>query len=114
MTNEPNQEITIEMFNKAVCETGEKILGFKKRKKEEWISSKTWDKISERKATKQKLNAAKSERIKRQIKLHHSELNKEVKKLCRKDKKAFVEKLADEAEEAAMRQDLPCIPSQRD
>ena len=33
LSNEPNQDITIEMFNKTVCETGENILGFKKKKK---------------------------------------------------------------------------------
>ena len=52
---------------------------------------------------KKKMNATKSERINNQLRAQHSELNKEVKKLCRGDKKAFVDKLANEAEEAANR-----------
>ena len=109
LMKDSNQEVTFESFHNEICKTGETILGLKKRKKEEWIRPKTWEKINARKATKQKMNATKSERIKNQLRAQYSELNKEVKKLCRGDKKSFVDKLANEAEEAANRQDLKAL-----
>ena len=101
--------MTLDCFNKVVFETGEKVLGFKRRKKEEWIRTKTWDKIDERKTIKNQMNATKSERIRNRLKSKYSDLNKEVKKLCRGDKKAFVENLANEAEQAAVKQDLKTL-----
>ena len=41
---EKQQELNIEAFNEMVLETGEKILGPKRKKKEEWISQETWKK----------------------------------------------------------------------
>ena len=106
---DPDNEITLDTFNKTLFETGEKVLGFKRRKKEEWIRTETWDKINERKTMKHKLNATKSERIRNRLKARHSELNKEVKKLCRRDKQIFVENLANEAEQAAIKNDLKTL-----
>ena len=41
-------EPILSSFHQTVREAGEKILGFRKRKKEEWIQQGTWDKIIER------------------------------------------------------------------
>jgi len=46
-----------------VREAGEKILGFR-RKKEDWIQEGTWDKMSERKGMKEKIDSTRSERVK--------------------------------------------------
>ena len=40
-------EVKLEDFNKVLRESGEKILGFKCRKKEEWIRCATWNEIDE-------------------------------------------------------------------
>ena len=84
---EEGQIISLEEYNKIFTESGEKILGFKRRKKEEWIKEETWAKIDERKQTKQKFNSSKSERIKQQFK----------EKFCQLDKMAKHELICKEA-----------------
>ena len=111
LSNDPNQEVTLEDFNKAVRESGEKILGYKKREQKAWMKEATWDKIEERRTMKQKMNSTRSERIKNQLRTQYSTLNKDVKKMAKADKKAYVEGLAEEAEQAAGRQDLKTLYS---
>lgn len=55
---------------------------------------------------KKKAQEAKSQRLKKQLQTTYSELDREVKKRARANKKAFMEKLAGEAEEAAQKQDM--------
>ena len=90
-------------------ETSKKFLGYRRKKKEEWIKSDTWTTIDERKATKKKLNDAKSQRLKEQLQSRYSELDKEVKRKTRADKRAFIENLADEAEAAAQTQNMATL-----
>ena len=54
------QELDIVAFDKVLMVASDKVLGYKKNKKEEWIKGDTWKKIDERKETKKKLNQAKS------------------------------------------------------
>ena len=103
------QEMTIDGFNQALREAGEKVLGFRRKKKKEWIKEETWKKIDERRQTKEKINNTRSERLKEQHRSFYSELNKQVKRMTRTDKKDYIEKLADEAEEAAGRNDLKTL-----
>lgn len=81
------QEIDTDIFNQALREAGEKVLGSKKKKKEEWIQTEMWQKITEKKEMKQKINSARSERVKNQLKVRYSELDKKVKMLAKKDKR---------------------------
>ena len=103
------QEMTIDSFNQALLEAGEKVLGFQRRRKEAWIKDETWEKINERKSTKQKIDATRSERLKEQHRRKYTELNKEVRKMTKADKRDYIEKLADKAEEAARRNDLKTL-----
>ena len=103
---EDEQELDIAAFYKILMDASDKVLGYKKNKKEEWITGDIWKKIDERKETKKKLNQAKSQRLKDRLQTAYSEQDKEVKRMTRKDKKEFVDKLADEAENAAERRDL--------
>ena len=103
------QELNIDSSNQALMETSKKLLGYRRKKKEEWIKSDTWTTIDERKATKQKLNDAKSQRLKEQLQSRYSELDKEVKRKTRADKRAFIENLADEAEAAAQTQNMATL-----
>ena len=98
--------MNIDDINQVYIETGERILGFKNRKRKEWIKKDTWDKIEERKTMKIRIDSTMSERVKGQLKQKYSELDKEVKQLTKKDRIEYVEDLASEAEEAARRQDL--------
>ena len=103
------QEINIDSFNQVFKAAGEKVLGFKKRKKEEWIPGKTWEKIETRRGIKQQISSTRSERLRDQLRRKYSELDREVKKMTKLDKRKFVERLAEEAEEAAGRQDLKTL-----
>ena len=101
--------MTIDGFNQVLREAGEKVQGFRRKKKEEWIKEETWKKIDERRQTKEKINNTRSERLKEKHRSFYSELNKQVKRMTRADKKDYIEKLADEAEEAAGKNDLKTL-----
>ena len=97
------QEMNIDSFNQVFKAAGEQVLGFKKRKKEEWIQGKTWEKIETRRRVKQQISSTQSERVRDQLSRKYSELDREVKKMTKLDKRKFVERLAEEAEEATGR-----------
>ena len=102
-------EMTIHKFNEAIKLAGENILGYRKSKKEEWISTATWDKIEQRKEIKKRLLSTKSPRLKEKIAKEFSQKNREVKSGAKVDRRMYVEKLATEAEEAAMKNDLKSL-----
>ena len=83
--------MNIDSFNQAFKAAGEKVLGFKKRKREEWIQGKTWEKIKTRRVVKQRMNSTQSERVRDQLRRKYSELDHEEKKMTNLDKKKFVE-----------------------
>ena len=76
------------------------------KKKTDWISLDTWESIDKGRKAKKKLQEAKSQRLKEQLQTKYFELDREVKKKARVDEKALTEKLADDAEEAAQKQDI--------
>ena len=83
------QELYIAVFNKVRMDASDKVLGYKKNIKEEWITGDTWKTIDESKETK-KLNQAKSQRLKDRLQTVYSEQDKEVKRMTRKDKSLLV------------------------
>ena len=90
-----------------MTETSKKVLGYRRKQKEEWIKPGTWTTIDERKATKKKLNDTKFQRTREQ--LQALELDKEVNGQTKGDKRAFIEKLADEAETAKKTQNIAAL-----
>ena len=104
-----NAETTIYNFNKAIEETSKEILGYRKRRKEEWIGDATWTKIDERKLIKRKLLNAKSPRLKEHFSTEYSKKDKEVKRSCRRDKGHYIDTLATEAETAARNNDMKTL-----
>ena len=54
------QEMNIDSFNQVLTETSKSLLGYRKKRKEEWIKTDTWKTIEERKETKKKINDTKS------------------------------------------------------
>ena len=67
-------------IRQAFKEAGEKVLGFKKRKREEWIQGETWEKIETRRRVKQRMNSTRSHRVRDQLRRKYSKLYHEVKK----------------------------------
>ena len=85
------QETNIDSFNQAFKAAGEKVRAFKKKKGEEWIQGETWEKIETRRGVKQRMNSTQSERVRDQLRRKYLELDHQVKKMTKLDKRKFVE-----------------------
>ncbi len=83
------------------CKAAEATLKYQRVNKKKWITEETWVNVEERAKIKAKLFNSKSERIRERILRDYDAKNKEVKKNARRDKRAFADQLAKEAEEAA-------------
>ena len=86
-------------------ETCEQVLGRAKASRKEWISKDTWELIESRKVAKNTTNMARTRNQKREASKRYQELNREVKRRCRRDKRAYVKAEAERAEEAGKRGD---------
>ena len=84
----------------ALQKTSENILGFINYERKEWISDTTWKIILERKETKEMINHA-SETAIRDLKLKYAQLDKNVSKSARKDKRKYLEDMAAQAQRTA-------------
>ena len=103
---EPEQEKHVnlmwEKIKTAYCDASKENLGYGiKGKSKDWIKGETWKAIEERRKIKQKLIETKSERIKEKRQEEYRTADKKVKNLARNDKRAYLEDLAQQAEEAA-------------
>ena len=92
-------------FNQALTKVSKKVLSYSKKRKKDWITLNTWKTIDKRKIFLKKAQETKSQSLRKQLQNTYSELDREVKKRARANKKAFMEKLAQEAEEA-VQQDM--------
>ena len=72
--------MTIHSFNMTMELAGKAVLGYRRAKKEQWISTSTWDKIDQRKGIKKKLLTTKSPRLKERLSREYSQKDKEVKR----------------------------------
>ena len=108
-TEKDNVSQKWDTIKKIYCTTAEAVLGFKKRKNKEWLTPKTWELIDERRSLKDKLLNTKSPRLQEQANAAYKSKDKEVKKSARNDKRAFVENMAGEAEQAAARGDMGTV-----
>ena len=81
--------------------TSETCLGFRKKDRKEWISDDTWRAIEARRGVKKQFLDAKSDRLKDRYKTQYQEANRDVKRKSRADKRAHMEDLGNQAEEAA-------------
>ena len=101
--------MAIHSFNMAMELAGKAVLGYKRAKKEQWISTSTWDKIDQRKGIKKKLLTTKSPRLSERLSREYSQKDKEVKRSTRVDKRTYIENLAEDAEAAARRKDMKSL-----
>ena len=90
-------------------DTAKNVLGFRKKKDKQWITPETWRKIDERRKAKDNLLNAKSHSLTQRAKEEYKIKDKEVKRIARRDKRVFVEELANEAETAAAIGDLNTV-----
>ena len=81
-------------------ETSRTTLGYRSRKRKQWIREETWETIEKRRMIKQKLLAC-AETEKETLQQQYREAHHMVKKRTRADKRAFLDNLAEEAQTAA-------------
>ena len=101
--DETEVEKTWTNFKDVYNKTAEKVLGFRRRKMKPWISTDSWRHVEERGLIKQAVDEAKSERIKNQKREQYRQKDTEVKRSIRRDKRAWIDRIATEAEESAAR-----------
>ena len=104
-SEQPDQAESIDnMWQKiktTYTETALKVLGRRKKKCKSWISTESWKKIEERRKLKKKIGDSRSERLKNKARIDYREKDKEVKRSLRKDKRDWINGVAQEAEDAA-------------
>nr|KAG5699547.1 hypothetical protein BaRGS_033743 [Batillaria attramentaria] len=81
--------------------TCREVLGKKTRQHKEWLTSDTWDLITERKRLKDLINHTDDQDHKRDLQAQYWDVNRQVKRSARNDKRNFINGLAEEAETAA-------------
>ena len=87
-------------FKNTVIEVAEETIERRRgTQKERWIQDRTWQLIDERKITKSQREQAKSEEEKEKAASKYRQLDKAVKRSCRSDKKARIERKGEEAAE---------------
>ena len=72
----------------------------KNRKHKEWITSDTWELITERKNLKDQINQTQATEEKHELQAPYWEKNREVKRSVRKDKRTYIEELTTETRTA--------------
>ncbi len=87
----------------------EATLGYRSKKKKDWMTETTWNKVQERKRLRNKLLTAKTETQRTEAKELHKQAIKEVKRSAQKDKKQYIDNKAREAEEASDRGDMKTL-----
>ncbi|CAC5404203.1 unnamed protein product [Mytilus coruscus] len=87
----------------------EKSVGLKNRKHQEWITPETLVKVEERKNFKNILNNSNTRSAKQSASREYTTANKDVRNSARRDKRAFVDKLTAEAEEAARANNIKAL-----
>ena len=92
------QSIQWRLIEQGYVKTCEQVLGRAKANRKEWISKETWEVIEQRKVAKNTMNMARTRKQKRDANKRYQELNREVKRRCRRDKRIYVESEAEKAE----------------
>lgn len=89
------------LLKSAITTTAEEKLGTEKRVKEDFISPSTWALIDRRGELKEKVNAARNVEDRRTARAEYAALDRRVKREARNDKRESVNKLAQQAQDAA-------------
>ncbi|KAK4470008.1 hypothetical protein MN116_000037, partial [Schistosoma mekongi] len=96
-----NMEDNWKEIKGTITSTCQEVLGLKKQHQKEWISVSTLDKIQERRNRKTAINNSRTRAEKAKAQAEYTEVNKQVKRSIRLDKRKFVEDLAMTADKAA-------------
>jgi len=90
-----------ERTRKAYTQTSKTFRGRQQKQRKVWFTTDIWQAIKNRKALKKKIMDTRSERLKERDRQQYLETDQAVKRMVRADKRAYIEDLANQAEEAA-------------
>lgn len=96
-----NLEEHWEKVKSTILETASQHIGSRKETRKSWISDDTWSLIQQRKDIKLQLNAARTRALKLELGERYSQMDKNVKRGARRDKRRWAEEIATQAETAA-------------
>ena len=88
-------------IKKAVNYACEEVVSQRKPEQKKWLSAETYRKVQGRKIKKAAINNCRTRAAKKEAQKKYAEANSEVKRTIRTDKRNFVDRMAQEAEEAA-------------
>ena len=91
---------------KAHTEAAKTVLGKPRRRKKPWISDRSWKLVEEREEINKKILGTRSERVKVHLRKKYAEKKSDVKKSIRKNKRIWMDGIAEEAENAAKNQHM--------
>ena len=103
MKVEDNVDTLWEGLKSVFNESAGSVVGKRKKRVKEWMSEDTIKTIEERKKIKDKINSTRSTRIAALCREENQTLNKEVKRKCRRDKRDNMNRMIQEAGDAATR-----------
>ncbi|KAI8498288.1 hypothetical protein Bbelb_242320 [Branchiostoma belcheri] len=102
----PDLEDQWSFFRETLTQSAVETIGRRRgSRKEQWIKEDTWKLIDERKKMKGERDRARSAEKKEETRNLYRDLDRQVKKSCRTDKREWLEKKSSEAEEAAKKND---------
>ena len=105
--NDEDIEVKWEHFKEAIKQSAEQVIGFKRgKRKEQWISDETWKLIDKRREIKSTRDQAITRQQIEETQTAYRTADREVKRHCKRDKSAWIERKSAEAQEAAERNDL--------
>ena len=107
--DEPSVQKQWDTIKETYVEATKKVVGYRKKNNKVWISPGTWKKIEERRKLKERSLNTKSKRIQEQVEAEYKIKDKEVKKSARADKRTYIEEMAQEAEQAAIRGEMSTV-----
>ena len=97
-------------FKDIVTMSAEETIGRRRgTQREKWIQDRTWKHIDDRKNIKKQMEEAKTPEQATTTALKYRELDRQVKKSCRADKKVWLEQKGAEAQEAATKNDRKAL-----
>ena len=96
-------------FKETVVDTCDAVLGKLPANRKTWITDETWQKVEKRKELKQKLNQARTRMRRQEAAREYKKMAKDVKKQLRDDKRAYINEIAEQAEQAAYKGDLKSL-----
>lgn len=99
--NSLGAEVKWQRMSEAILSTGQEILGTKPKERKDWITDQTWTKIEERRMLKRLVSGAPDEEQRQAARELYRVKNHEVSRSARSDKRRWMSRLADEAQQAA-------------